>query len=68
MSDNKDDFEKIEKLPDKISDKIKTYTINYEDLIDNDEDNEIMDKIESYIKDIVSDTDNARIKLIKNGE
>lgn len=26
---------------DKISDKIKTYTINYEDLIDNDEDNEI---------------------------
>lgn len=30
--------------------------------------NEIMDKIESYIKDIVSDTDNARIKLIKNGE
>lgn len=30
--------------------------------------NEVMDKIECYIKDIVSDTDNARIKLIKNGE
>lgn len=30
--------------------------------------NEILDKVEDYIKNIVSDTDNARIKLIKDGE
>ena len=30
--------------------------------------NEILDKVESYINNIVSDTENARIKLIKEGE
>lgn len=30
--------------------------------------NEILDKVEDYIKNIVSDSDNARIKLIKDGD
>lgn len=30
--------------------------------------NEILDKVENYIKNFVSDTNNARIKLIKDGE
>ena len=30
--------------------------------------NEILDKLEDYIKQLVSDTDNARIKIIKEDE